>query len=313
MGIDRHISDATPHVVYAFDEGFRYCSVLSAFSVLKHRSAPTRISFVTGCELAGLADAVKALSKAFPQAKLEILVRPELNLDFETGIRVTAASYMRLALSQHFTGRILYLDGDTMARCDIAPLYNTDMQGKAFAAALDAVIERDLYYTDWWLRKTTKDALKPMLKVPHLFDFKRYVNSGVLLMDLKAAMANETAKTVFDIAAAVAFVDEHNLRFQDQDWLNHVATDQIHILAPEWNALWGNHRTNRPPLARARRKAYRNSRKNPGLVHYTTHKKPWQDHGFSISRPARRWDREYKALMAEMTTRLGVELRDSLL
>jgi len=313
MGIDNHANDAIPHVVYAFDAGFRYCSILSAYSILKHRSAPTRISFLSGQEMPGISNAVELLSKAFPKAKLEVLVKPELNFKFETVDRIPTATYQRLSLNKYFSGRILYLDGDTFVRRDIASLFETDLKGKAFGAAMDSVIERDVFYADWWLLKKTKNSVKEILLVPHLINARRYVNSGVLLMDLQSARTNQAVAACFNTDAAVAFRIKYDFRYQDQDWFNHAAADHIHLLNPEWNALWGNHRTNRPPLPRSRRKAYRESRNNPALVHVTGQTKPWLKHGYKIPKAARRWDREYKDLMREMTLRLGVELRDSLL
>lgn len=306
--------DNTPHVAYTFDAGFRYCSVLSAYSVLKHRRGATRISFFTGQELPGMAAAVVLLQKAFPEAEITLSVRPELDHDLNTGNHLPAAAYARLLLPRFVTGRVLYLDGDTCARRDIASLYQTNMQGKAFGAVIDSVIEQSMYYTTTWrIFRKTRPYMLPLIDNAHLFDLWRYINSGVLLLDFDRARELALLDKVFDPQAAVNFISKYQLGFADQDWLNHIVAGDFHILDPVWNAMWGSRRSNRPPLPRARRRAYHASRNDPAILHFAGGLKPWEERGRNLFSGARKWDLEYKGLMRDMTARLGVELTNTLL
>lgn len=65
--------------------------------------------------------------------------------------------------------RVLYLDTDVICRGDIAPLYNSEFDGCEIAGVLD-------YYGSWFFRKKW---------------YRRdYVNSGVLLMNMKLIREN---------------------------------------------------------------------------------------------------------------------------
>lgn len=307
MGIDAQKPSQTPHIVYAFDQGFLYCSVLSAFSVLYHRDAPTRISFLIEHALPDLERAVGLLAKAFPKAELNIVIKPELGADF--AYAESKATYFRLALSKYFSGRVIYLDGDTMLRADIGELFKTDMKGNPFGGVIDSTIERNLYLMKIGVRSAKKTNLKRHLVISDLINLDAYTNSGMLLVDLELVMSKPEFHRLFDCIAAQEFKVKHNLHFMDQDWINHVTHGNMFILDPKWNALWGNYRI-RFPFPRKRRVFYRNSQINPSIVHFTGSYKPWGPRRIRLRKGMVRWDLEYKAMMAEMTRILGADITE---
>ncbi len=302
-----------PHIAYVFDAGFRYCSLISAYSILRFTQGPIRISFFTAQEMPGLDRAATALGRVFAQARIALRVEPALALDFETKHSLPPSSYGRLLLPDFVTGRVLYMDGDTYARRDISPLFYADLQGKPFGAMPDAPIQRDFCYTTLPIGAKVKNYLKPYIENPDLVDLRRYFNSGVMVLDFDRARELGVLDDIFDLDTAVAFMQRHQLPHLDQSWLNHMAADQVTLLDPIWNSIWGNHRTSRLPLNRARRRFFRESRRDPAIVHLAAPTKPWLDHGKPLNRARRRWDREYRVLMDQADRALGLDLRDLLL
>lgn len=300
MGITRASTAQTPHIVYAFDQGFALCSVVSAFSLLQHRDGPTRLSLLMNAEITGLDVAVAALKRAFPKADINILIRPELKAEAQCGL--PPASYFRLALPTLFTGRLIYLDGDVLVRRDIDALFQADLAGKAFGAVIDTVIERNLLMVKMRLKSAKRWDPTGRFADGRPMDMSRYINSGVMVMDLDRAAADPGAGQLFDIQTAQDFASENTTLFADQDWINHVGRDHIHLLGPEWNAIWGNARA-RFPLPRARRRALAQSQTDPAIVHYAGGQKPWLPGTKKLRKSLRRWDQEYRAVMAEMHKR----------
>ena len=311
MGVtDTH---QTPHVVYVFDAGFRYCTLVSAYSVLKYRPADIRISFLAGQDMPEFARAAAALMRAFPDADIALRPEPVLDLRFEIQGHLPPATFGRLLLPQLVSGRVLYLDGDTFARRDIGPLFHADLHGRPFGAMRDPPIERDLHYVNLPLRAKVKPHLAAYLEHIELFDMASYFNAGIMVIDLDRAAELGVLDDIFDLPAAVEFVRSHNFAHADQSWLNHKARGQVALLDPIWNSLWGNPRTNRLPLPPRRQFAYRASRRDPAIVHLAGPVKPWLDHGKRLSRAMQRWNAEYRALMNEADRTLGLDLREMLL
>ena len=305
-------SPTRPHVVYLFDKGFSYCSLLSAYSVLTHRAGPVDISFFNAKPIPGFAEAVELLQKAFPNAKLDLRIEPELNFTFDTGKGLPPATYGRLLLPEFIKGRVLYLDGDTFARHDVLPLFEMDLDGKCFACALDSFVERDLAYTQVWWSGRVKDYLKPMIKNPELIDSTRYYNTGVMVLDMDQIDKTPALRQMFDPVAGFQFVFEHSFPFNDQEWINHKAAGHFKTLDPIWNSIKGNFKTARPPLSRERRRAYAASRQDPAIVHFAGPNKPWLPLQQPIPRQEKRWYFEYQAAITDMAQILGRDFRDTL-
>lgn len=93
--------------------------------------------------------------------------------------------------------KILYLDTDTMAHKDVTELYNIDVSNHEYGAVVD------------YLGKTFKN--------------RRYINSGVLLMNLP--MIRETKLFIKTRAKCV----EKKMAFPDQDALNKFSTKKLFL------------------------------------------------------------------------------------
>lgn len=157
----------------------------------------------------------------------------------------TLTIYYRLFIPAMFPqyDKGIYIDSDVVLNGDIAELFDTDIKDNYIGACTDMSIQ----------------------EVPELVDYienavgvdrKKYINSGVLLLNLKKLREVE--------------LDSHFLRLlntyhfdcvaPDQDYINALCNGKIYYLGEEWDAMPND---NKPEL------------ENPKLVHYNLFSKPW--------------------------------------
>lgn len=140
--------------------------------------------------------------------------------------------------------KAIYIDSDTILRDDIANLYDIDLGDNIVGAVVDKKVENVPEF-----RKYVEHALG----VPHT----EYVNSGVLLIDLKKM------RKIRYLSKMVNMINtfDANLVAPDQDYLNVICRGKILHLDDVWNAQPNGN------LKKAK------------LVHYNLFKKPWQCDG----------------------------------
>ena len=193
--------------------------------------------------------------------------------------RVSAAQIESLFVSNHVTreaylrflaadilpiciDRFVYLDCDLIVLDDIAELYGMELGEKVLAAAPDFP----------WDPDGTERRRLVELGLP---EEKTYINSGVLVVDRRRWQdAGLTARLV-------AFTQAHNsaLRFHDQDALNVVCQNDIHVIDPRWNLQARMYLLTRRQFP-VEWGETRMARRNPGVIHFTTGNKPWDLDGY---------------------------------
>lgn len=120
------------------------------------------------------------------------------------GKRFTPYTLLRLYIGEFndLPDKLLYLDTDTLAHADIAPLYNTDITNYEFAACRD-------YFG-------------------RVFKGRNYINAGVLLLNLEKIKQTKLFERAREMCIA------KKMFLADQDALNHCGTD-ILILDDKYN------------------------------------------------------------------------------
>jgi len=157
----------------------------------------------------------------------------------------SAVYYYRAFIAQLFPlyEKAVYIDSDTILRGDIGELLDMDLEDKAIAALVDPKVE---------MIPEFREYVNNAVGVP----YTEYVNSGVLVMNLKKLRKMHYLKTMVDM------IDKYdvNLVAPDQDYLNVILRGQVKFLDRKWNAE-----------PREEEKLPRDTK----LVHFNLSNKPW--------------------------------------
>lgn len=157
----------------------------------------------------------------------------------------TLTIYFRLFIPTMFPqyDKGIYIDSDVVLTDDIAKLYDTDIGDNLIGACNDlsiADIPELVAYTE--------NAVG--------VDRTHYINSGVLLMNLKQMRLCGLEEHFLHLLGTYHF----DCIAPDQDYLNAMCDGKIHYLDPSWDAMPNDAR---PPLAHTH------------LIHYNLFSKPW--------------------------------------
>lgn len=171
------------------------------------------------------------------------------NSDFDGVVhdtRVGVSAYYRLKLSSLTdVDKIIYLDSDLVVLSDINELWNFDTNDYLIGAVEDK-------YSDL------------MTLQANLSDGDTYINSGVLLMNLKKFREENLEEKIFEKLREV------DNQYSDQDVLNDLCRDKILYLPLKYNLMLT---TDDPNAFPKRKDEYANSLKSPFILHYAI--KPW--------------------------------------
>lgn len=157
----------------------------------------------------------------------------------------TLTIYFRLFIPEMFPqyDRGIYIDSDVVVTTDIARLFDTDI-GDCYIGACS-----DLSVVD-------VPPLAGYMENAVGVDRNKYVNSGVLLMNLKLLREKQLGSHFLKLLSEYQF----DCIAPDQDYINAICADRIHYLSPKWDVMPDN---NKP------------EEKEPWLIHYNLFSKPW--------------------------------------
>ena len=157
----------------------------------------------------------------------------------------TASIYFRIFIPSLFPQyhKAIYLDADIVVTGDIANLYQKQMGTRLVGAVSDAVVASKALY-----RKYSEQGVG----IP----YKRYFNSGMMLMNLDQFRLQEIQKKFVYLLNTYGF----DTVCPDQDYLNVLCRGQILYLEKGWNKM-----------------ALDNDYDGiPSIIHYNNFFKPWQ-------------------------------------
>lgn len=170
--------------------------------------------------------------------------------------RTSIETYYRLLVGDLLPGdvdRVLYLDPDIVINKSISDFYNTDLKGNVIGAA------GHLYKFNEFINEIRLGGLKG-----------RYINAGVLLIDLKKWRASITTERIFK------FIEKHaiNLFLADQDVVNCLFTGKILQLDERYMNLDEKTVTDFDKKHPITKEWIEN---NTVIIHFNGKKKPWKD------------------------------------
>lgn len=157
----------------------------------------------------------------------------------------TLTIYFRLFIPTLFPeyDKGIYIDSDVVLLDDIAKLYDTEIGDNLIGACQDMSIVDIPPFVNY-----TEEAVG--------VKFDEYINSGVLLMNLKKLRDDGFEEHFLNLLSTYHF----DSVAPDQDYLNAICNKRIHYLSPEWDFMPNNEK----PIM-----------EHPALVHYNLFSKPW--------------------------------------
>lgn len=157
----------------------------------------------------------------------------------------TLTIYFRLFIPSMFPqyDKGIYIDSDVILKGDLAELFDTDIGDNFIGACADRSVVDVPELASYMENAIGVD--------PHC-----YINSGVLLMNLKRLREARLDAHFLWLLNTYHF----DCIAPDQDYLNALCAGHIHYLGEEWDAMPNE---NKPPM------------EAPKLIHYNLFSKPW--------------------------------------
>ena len=242
----------TVTVFFAADETYAPYLSVAITSLLAHSNPLRRYHIIVlergmshehQHQLAGLSQPNATVEMCHISDKINDLVNSDNNTlvaDYKT-----TTLYFRLFIPELFPDidRAIYLDTDTVITDDVAQLYDIDLQGNLMGAVHDQTMD-------------VQEALIRYCQAEHGFDTRRYINSGVLLMDC------ERLREINFVQQFAELLNTYHpeLAAVDQDYINAMLHDSLLLLDPRFNVLSAN-----GPDDVA----------DPCIIHFNLFNKPW--------------------------------------
>ena len=157
------------------------------------------------------------------------------------------STYYRFVIAANFPqyDKALYIDADTAIVADVAKLYDTNLGDNYVAAVPEDVMN-------------TMDPAGLYAEKVLGINRKKYFNAGMMLINSKQWRKNDVLGQFINLISFYNFVVA-----QDQDYLNVICKNKVHILPRKWNmeAI----------------KNWKISEHDMGIIHYAFAAKPWHD------------------------------------
>lgn len=233
-------------VVFCFDANYANYAAVATFSASANSVAALKVYWIVPASDLETANSRKA---RLALLGIDIVVQPVDSAhfaDWKEVLHITRGAYLRLLIPETVAeDKVIYLDSDVIVQADLSPLYSTDLGPHAIAGALDTV------------------AGAQMSKMP-LAKPASYVNSGVLVMDLKRLRQDGFFLKCRDI------YEKHapEVTWADQCIINKYAESGKKILHPKWNHFAWPMKNPEGEEAEAQSSA-------PCIIHFVAQTKPW--------------------------------------
>ena len=205
-------------IVYACDDNYAALTAVSAVSLLRHN--PGAEIILVGCRLAQASiEKVRSRVERFGGSFRYVDVSAKIDELQSMGAcpYVSYAVYSRIFIGDllpDLSGKVLYLDCDTLVVDSIAPIFDVDLRGKPLALAPDAA----------------HPAYKRVISLP---DDKPYYNTGVTLIDLDEWRRRHCTERLME-----ELKSPHGRNpLGDQDVIVRVLNDETVELDRRWNFL----------------------------------------------------------------------------
>lgn len=162
--------------------------------------------------------------------------------------------------------KAIIMDCDMIVMQDVAELFDNDLNGYVAGGVKDAILQG-------WLNNPYNDT-RDYYEQIHAKDPTTYVNGGLLLIDFDKYREMINLEMLFDS------INNNQYRVVDQDCFNTLLEGYVKPLDPKWNHMVyvvGAISQAIEDSPYKVREEYFNARKNPGIIHYASENKPWNN------------------------------------
>jgi len=261
------MDDKVVRIAYATDMGLVGPTALSLGSAIRVTPSLRHVD-ILACSLDS--DAVDLFRRVASEGNVSLTLHPMGDEMFETarhkGRHVPKTALARMFLPGIVDGRVLYIDGDTLIRRDLAPLFASELDGKLIGGVRDygvlAGLHRISRGKDWAYRTQTEAVISP-------YPTDDYINSGVLIMDCAEIRREKLDEAMVQFERATGY------RTVDQDFLNELFKGRVKYLNPAWNASWGRASWQRGQISRHGHGGTEIRQEKTGIYHFHGPAKPW--------------------------------------
>lgn len=247
-------------VVTAADENYApYLSVMIT-TLLDNTSRKTPIRFIIIDDDLSISSKEKLIQTAHKHSETAVIqfvkVDEETYKDFLVSDHITTTAYFRISMPKLLADKnykkILYIDSDTLILDDIQELYQQNLKGKTIGAVIDPGQTKAL-------ERLGIDSA----------DY--YFNSGVMVIDVDQWNQHQITEKTIDYLKT----NGDRIIYHDQDALNAVLYENWHPFHPRWNMQSSLIFDKHPAPTKEYDELYKAGRKDPAVVHFTGHDKPW--------------------------------------
>lgn len=265
-------NETLPQIVFVTDRGFLKPTLVAMWGVLRHLSVPGIVHFWGN----GLDEqdwgSVQRVAETNTNVSLNCLAMSDIDFEAAKGPteHITATTMGRLFIPSRLSGRVLYIDGDTQIVGDVAPLFSMDLKGSPIGAV------RDYLVTKWSIdslssRDDVPSRIRQIQQLLSNNEVSQYFNAGILLIDTDAIRADaELLNAMQDVALASSYP------MGDQDHLNLVFLNRVHLLNPSYNSTWDRAKKQRQQIAQLGGSAEETKSLRNTILHFHGAQKPWK-------------------------------------
>ena len=271
-------SDAI-HVVSLADEAYAKYLCVTFLSILQNLNSSKEVTIKFSTLDCGITEkskyCIECCLQSIATVNLEInwISPPSLYLEERFGSLPKQlnklATYIRIDvcnLVHQESGKIIFLDSDTLVLGNIVDLWQIPLENYHTLAARDLGFPR-FKYRQWKIHKFPKAFQQHHPETP-------YFNAGVMMIDIGQWQQHNIAEKAFREAITAVQEDPSTLECYDQDPLNLVWKGQVKEVGLEWNAQSS---VFMPNARMAQEQLNTNlAQYSPKILHYTMpHCKPW--------------------------------------
>lgn len=264
------------NITMASDNNYVLPLIVAVTSILENRNSDTKINFYF------------LVSKDFNKKNVQLLLNlkskyKNFNINIvnmgdsfkeaRTRLHITTPAFYRLRLASLLKDldKCLHLDVDTIVNIDLKELYNTDITDFYIAGV------KDMGAQSWG------DKYASLLEIK---DMSQYINTGVLLINLKKIREDNLEKKFNEFIPNLATKKE--LHCHDQDVLNAVCYNKIYFLPFKYNVMTHFNVLSEKAWCGMAQKCYTKKEwteaiTNPQIIHYAGHK-PWKKFSVRLNR-----------------------------